>query len=269
MQEDFEFVGKVRKKYFALLHFIDDQLNLFLDKMDEYDLWRDTLLIVNTDHGYLLGEHKWWAKNVMPVYQEIANIPMYVWSPTAQKRNLKSEALVQTIDIAPAILNYFDLPVPDDMQGENLLHVLAEGKSLRKYALFGYFGKHVNITDGRYVYMRSPVRKTNTPLYKYTLNPALMDRRFPVEKINSSELSEGFRFTKGCKVLKIPAAQTDNSEFSAYYYGNRLYDLKENPLQTEIIQDKEIEEIMKREMIRLMNENDAPKEQYIRLGLEL
>ena len=63
VQEDCEFVGKIRKKYFALLHFIDDQLNLFLDKMDEYDLWRDTLLIVNTDHGYLLGEHKWWAKN--------------------------------------------------------------------------------------------------------------------------------------------------------------------------------------------------------------
>lgn len=269
VKEDYEFVGKIRKKYIALLHFIDDQLTLFLDKMDEYDLWRDTLLIVNTDHGYLLGEHKWWAKNVMPVYQEIANIPMYVWSPAIQKRNLKSNALVQTIDIAPTILNYFKLPVPEEMQGENLLHTLAEDKSLRKYALFGYFGKHVNITDGRYVYMKSPVSKNNEPLYEYTLNPARMDRRFPVEKIHSSELSEGFRFTKGCKVLKISAAQMDNSEFSAYSYGNRLYDLQKDPLQTETIHDKRIEEIMKREMIRLMKENDAPKEQYIRLGLEL
>ena len=27
-----------------------------LDMMDKYDLWKDTMLIVNTDHGFMLGE---------------------------------------------------------------------------------------------------------------------------------------------------------------------------------------------------------------------
>ena len=42
---------------------------------DAHDLWSDTALILTTDHGFLLGEHDWWAKNRMPVYDEIAHIP--------------------------------------------------------------------------------------------------------------------------------------------------------------------------------------------------
>ena len=46
--------------------------------MDQYDLWEDTMLIVNTDHGFLLGEHGWWGKTVMPMYDEIAHTPLYL-----------------------------------------------------------------------------------------------------------------------------------------------------------------------------------------------
>ncbi len=35
----------------------DYSLGRILDLMDEYDLWKDTMLIVGTDHGFLLAEH--------------------------------------------------------------------------------------------------------------------------------------------------------------------------------------------------------------------
>ncbi len=41
--------------------------------MDELELWDDTMLIVCTDHGFLLSEHDWWGKNRMPLYNEIAH----------------------------------------------------------------------------------------------------------------------------------------------------------------------------------------------------
>jgi arylsulfatase A-like enzyme len=46
--------------------------------MDKLDLWKDTMLIVNTDHGFLLGEHGFWAKCIMPFYNEIANTPLFI-----------------------------------------------------------------------------------------------------------------------------------------------------------------------------------------------
>ncbi|MFH9677604.1 hypothetical protein ACH4L5_35825 [Streptomyces sp. NPDC017405] len=41
----------------------------------------------------------------------------------------------------------------------------------RTSALFGMFGGHVNITDGRYVYMRACHDDTNLPLNEHTLIP--------------------------------------------------------------------------------------------------
>ena len=42
-------------------------------------MWKDTMLIVNTDHGFLLSEHEYWAKNIMPWYNELSHIPFFIW----------------------------------------------------------------------------------------------------------------------------------------------------------------------------------------------
>lgn len=52
-----------RNQYGALLSMCDAYLGKVLDFMDAHDMWQDTMLIVTTDHGFLLGEHNWWAKN--------------------------------------------------------------------------------------------------------------------------------------------------------------------------------------------------------------
>ena len=62
--ETAEDIGYVRRLYAALVSMCDSYLGKVLDAMDEYDLWKDTMLIVNTDHGFLLGEHDWWGRCV-------------------------------------------------------------------------------------------------------------------------------------------------------------------------------------------------------------
>lgn len=37
---------------------------------------------------------------------------------------------------------------------------------------------HVNIYDGKYIYMKAPVSEKNTPLYEYTLMPMHMRNMF-------------------------------------------------------------------------------------------
>jgi len=74
-------VEHVRYEYAALLSMCDAHLGKVLDLMDAYDMWQDTMLIVNTDHGFLLGEHGWWAKCVMPFYNEVAHTPLFIWDP--------------------------------------------------------------------------------------------------------------------------------------------------------------------------------------------
>ena len=100
----------VRYEYAALVSMCDAYLGKVLDFMDEHDMWKDTLLIVNTDHGYLLGEHDWWSKTVMPVYEEISHTPLFVWDPRIGKAGSRCGALTQTIDLPATILEGFHYP---------------------------------------------------------------------------------------------------------------------------------------------------------------
>lgn len=256
-------INHCRLEYAALLSMCDHYLGTLLDLMDELDLWKDTMLIVNTDHGLLLSEHNWWGKMTQPIYNEIANTPLFIYDPRCKKQGERRQSLVQMIDMAPTLLEYFNLPVPENMQGHALRETIATDNRIRDFALFGHFGGHVYGTDSRYVYMRGPSTPQNQPLYNYTLMPTHIRRFFSQQELSQAQLSEPLTFTKGLKTLKMPAAPVRAMRDLNTY----LFDLKSDPYQNEPLQDSQIEEEMCRKMVELMEQSDAPAEQMVRLGL--
>ncbi|MFG2725688.1 sulfatase [Streptomyces canus] len=254
-------VAHARNEYAALLSMCDHSLGRVLDAMDELDLWDDTLLIVNTDHGFLLGEKGWWAKMVQPWYNELVRLPLFVWDPRAGIAGQRREALVQTIDLAPTLLEFFGVDRPADMQGAPL--PVAHDTPVRKAGLFGIHGGHVNITDGRYVYMRAPVSADNSPLYEHTLMPTHMRGRFSPAELADAELAAPFAFTKG-----VPTLRTRGRSFiNPYLHGTLLFDLQADPQQLAPLVDDETELRMASLLVELMRANDAPPSQFERLGL--
>ncbi|MRT51659.1 sulfatase [Raoultella sp. RIT712] len=255
----------IQKYYMALLTMVDAYVGKVLDYMDRYDLWQDTLLIVNTDHGFLLGEHEWWGKNIMPLYNEVANIPCFIWHPRCGGAGESRQSLAQTIDLPATLLDYFGLDKPADMQGRSLLPTLLDDTPVRDYALFGYHGCHINITDGRYVYMRSPVEQGIDGLYEYTLMPTRINRRFTPQELEKTTLHPPFAFTKGCPVMKIPAESVMTR--GADRFGHRLYDSAADPAQQTQCRDESVAQRLSEQMIEMMRESDAPAELYPRYGL--
>ena len=264
VDETEEEIQHVRYEYAALLSMCDKYLGKVLDLMDELSLWDDTMLIVCTDHGFLLGEHDWWAKVAQPFYNEVAHTPLFIWDPRLGRQRQRVNGLVQMIDLPATLLDFFDVDLPGDMQGIPLREAMLNDAPVRPGALFGVHGGHVNVTDGRYVYMRAPAAPDNSPLYEYTLMPTHMRQRFAVEELQTLTLADPFGFTKGCRTLRIPARMWMNP----HQFGTLLFDLRSDPQQTNPIQDPVIEERMIRLMVHLMQENDAPREQFERLGLE-
>jgi arylsulfatase A-like enzyme len=253
-----------RMEYAALVSMCDHSLGRVLNLMDEFDLWRDTLLIVCTDHGYLLGEHGWWGKVVQPWFSEVARTPLFIWDPRSQQAGVRRQALVQLIDFAPTLLDFFEVKVPTDMQGQALQAPVERDQTIRSAALFGVFGAQVNVTDGRYVYMRGgPDVARNSPLNEYTLIPTHMRQRFGVEELRAVSLAAPFSFTKGLSTLKVPGTPFG----PAYRYGTLLFDLEKDPGQMQPIIDEEAELRMVGILLDLMRGSDAPLEQYLRLGL--
>ncbi|MGW6208682.1 sulfatase [Streptomyces sp. NPDC055089] len=258
-------VSHARYEYAALLSMCDHSLGRVLDAMDEHGLWDDTLLIVCTDHGYLLGEKGWWAKVVTPWYNELVHTPLFVHDPrTPDRAGSRDDALVQTIDLAPTLLDFFGADRTPDMQGRPLRET-ATARQPRESALFGMFGGHVNVTDGRYVYMRACHDDTNRPLYEHTLMPTRIRGRFTPAELSDMTLAEPFAFTKGVRTLRIAA--NPSPLLGPQRFGTLLFDLDTDPRQEKPLVDDAVELRMVRLLVERLRSSEAPAEQYERLGV--
>ena len=222
------------------------------------------MLIVNTDHGYMLGEHGYWAKNYMPLYEEVSHIPLFIWDPRCGIKGERREALVQTIDLPVTLLRFFQIPVPKDMLGKDLGKVLQKEQPVREAALFGIHGGMLCCTDGRYVLMKAPAAPENQPLYEYTMMPTHMASFFSEESLQSMKWHTPFSFTKGAPVMQM---EPDGNLGGGHGYGDLLFDLQADPSQEHPIEDEAQKARLEGLMAALLKENDAPPEQFERLGL--
>lgn len=259
-----QFIDHMRKQYAALLKLCDENLGRILDAMDQYELWEDTMLIVNTDHGFLLSEHGQWAKCHCPFYGEVAHTPLFIWDPRSGKKQARTSQLVQTIDLPATLLEYFGQPLPEHMEGRPLRPVLEQDKPVREGALFGIFGGQVCCTDGNWVYRRSPL-PGNQPRYEYTLMPTRHGGRrtfMSHEVLRTMQLCEPFSFMKGIPVLRLESTDP----VSQAEYPTTLFHLSEDQTEQHPVQDAGEEARMAALMRKLMRANDCPPEQYERLG---
>ena len=266
VEETDEEVEHGRLQYAALLSMCDHYMGQIINLFDDLKLWGDTMLIVCTDHGFLLGEHDWWAKNNMPLWSEVARTPLFVWDPRSRVAGERRQQLTQMIDFPATLLDFFGVELPPEMQGIPLGAAIADNRPTREALLFGYHGGPVNVTDGRYVYMRAAAGD-NTPLYEYTVMPTHMNKFFDPGELPVWDKVEPFAFTKNCPVMKIPGRPAHVGP-TAHALGHLLYDVQSDSAQENSLADPALEQRMIDLMIGLMQASEAPSEQYQRLGLQ-
>ena len=271
-------INELRANYFALLSLCDHLLGQTLDYFDEHGLWDDTALIVGTDHGFLLGEHDWWAKNRMPLYEEISHIPLFIYHPDHKdKGGERRKTLTQTIDLMPTICDLYGAAIPAEVQGKSMLTLLERDNADGAVGMFGYWGGGINVIDGRYTYFCYPKDMQNQGLYQYTLMPAHMTKLFTVEELKSASLVPPFDFTKGVPLLRIAHKSKADTKTHSYHFPEKmedtntvLYDLETDPGQTTPLDDPAVIRRLNEALFRMMAENDAPAEtvQRMRESLE-
>jgi arylsulfatase A-like enzyme len=263
-----EEIAEIRGSYMALLQMCDDYLGQLLDWMDATNSWDDTCLIVTTDHGYLLGEHDWWGKNKMPTYEEIAHIPLMVWHPAAPTAaGQRCDALTQTIDLMPTLLECGDQLPPQEVRGQSILPYLkGHAQTQERHVMLGMFGGPICVTDGRYTYYHAPDVEQAHTLGMYTVCPSNMSDPFTPEELAQAELSDPFDFTKGAKLMRIPCTRFANEsglDAARNAAGsNVLFDLETDPKQQHAIHNHEVEAKLQNAIAAEFQSHDAPAELY-------
>ena len=265
--------AELRANYCAIVALCDAQIGRLLDYFDAHDLWQDTALVVSTDHGFLLGEHDWWAKLRMPCYDEVAHIPLFMHHPaTADHAGTRRKSLTQTIDLMPTFLDLHGVTLPPEVEGRSILPLLAADNPIREAGLYGVWASATNVTDGRYTYFRYPGDMHGQEIYQYTLMPTHISSFFDLGDLETAQLAPPFDFTKRAPVLKVPG----NPKLPMYrglgmdFFQDTdtvLFDTRADPQQLDPLTDPAVEQRLVAQMRTLMRRNDAPPEAYARLGL--
>ncbi|MNY46190.1 hypothetical protein D3C86_1813480 [compost metagenome] len=125
--------------------------------------------------------------------------------------------------------------------------------------LYGYFGKDINLTDGRYTYCLQPIE--GSIVHHHTAMPVGI--RNDPESFSNVEVGN-FLKQSPIPVYRYPVKSRRHYNATG---SPLLYDLVEDPEQQNPISDQELAETMKSKMKELMMRYDAPASQYVRMGL--
>ncbi len=260
VEEDAEAIAHIRKSYAGTLTMADVWLGKLLDKMDEHDLWKDTVVVLSTDHGHLLGEHGYWAKNYMFDYKELVHIPLVVCAPNAKPRRV--QALTSTIDLMPTFMELHGGQLPPHVHGRSICHLLENEELHHNAVLYGYFGKDINLTDGRYTYCRQAL--PDSTVHHHTAMPCNFSNFHGRQQLADAELGV---FLDSAHDIPHYRFTTPSSHHHNAPDFNPIYDIKEDPQQQNPIRDKHLETSLADKMGELLDHYNAPTCQRQRVGL--
>ncbi|MCC2685697.1 MAG: sulfatase-like hydrolase/transferase [Paenibacillaceae bacterium] len=253
-------IRHIRNRYAGTVTMADAWLGKLLDAMDEYDMWKNTAVVLTTDHGHLLGEHGYWAKNYMFDYRELVHIPLIVAAPGSPRNGTRTSALTTTIDLMPTMMELHGATPSKHVQGKSIMHLLQREEAHHDAVLYGYFGKDINMTDGRYTYCRQPAE--NSIVHLHTAMP-IAAAKMP-GKYAEAETGK-FLPQTSMPVYRVPMKSNKHHQAPDRHL---LYDLHTDPGQTTPLNDAGLEAEFAAKMKELLLRYEAPECQFTRTGLD-
>jgi len=93
---------KTKQKYLGLITEIDRSIGAILGQLEHAGLTDNTIVMLTSDHGDMMGAHRLFGKGVM--YEESAGVPYLVHLP-GQQRLIRVAQPISHIDFAPTVLD--------------------------------------------------------------------------------------------------------------------------------------------------------------------
>ena len=144
---DFE---KVMRCYYAYCTLVDIQIGRLIAFLKEHDLYDNTLIVLMSDHGDMMGAHGMMMKSV-PCFEEIYHIPLIMKMPQQEKAGTTAGFYVGTPEIASTVLELAGCrKLKGKHIGESVVPWLKGEKTDKRHAFAEFFGQRFFYTQRIY-----------------------------------------------------------------------------------------------------------------------
>ncbi|MBT7953418.1 MAG: sulfatase-like hydrolase/transferase, partial [Gammaproteobacteria bacterium] len=106
---------------------VDEGLGRILDELARQNILDETMVLFTSDNGYYYGEHGLSVERRLP-YEEAVRIPFLIRFPQLAPAGVRINQFVQSIDIAPTVLDLADASIGLHVQGQSLIPLLMGAK---------------------------------------------------------------------------------------------------------------------------------------------
>jgi arylsulfatase A-like enzyme len=101
-----------RRLYDAAVMQADKEVGRFLRRLSRRRGWDNTIVVITSDHGEMLGEHRDIVGHILTLHDNLTHVPLIVRHP-GYLRGLEVEAVVQTHDLYSTLAEWTGAPVDD------------------------------------------------------------------------------------------------------------------------------------------------------------
>jgi len=113
--------------YLASISYVDHQLGRLLDATEASPRWKNTIIVLWSDHGFHIGEKENWEK--FALWQQTTRVPLFIHAPGMSSDGEVTNAPATLTDIYPTLCELAQIPTPGQCEGTSLVPQLKDPAS--------------------------------------------------------------------------------------------------------------------------------------------
>lgn len=142
------YARKLKHAYFAAASYSDAQVGKVLHEMKKLGLEKNTIVILWSDHGWQLGDHRVWGKHTL--FEKDLRSVLIIKTPE-MKKGKQSYKIVSSLDIYPTLMQLCHIPMPHPTDGFSLVNLLHHPNTSKwNHVAYSYFKRGVSVRTKRY-----------------------------------------------------------------------------------------------------------------------
>jgi choline-sulfatase len=150
---------KLRAAYDGEVWFTDQQIGRLLDYARTQAWWKDTVVVLTSDHGEALGDHGINFQHGWEIWESLMRIPLVFRVPGVAPHHVPVKR--SAVDIVPTVLDLMRVPRPTagELSGQSMMADLVA----KPDESFEERDVYLDMPDGPYTHLRRGILRGSTP----------------------------------------------------------------------------------------------------------